>query len=107
MLNRHPGMLKTENLWPQARVGQILNNNKMKKLGKLNLMKEKMLSHEELVSFRGGSGGGTCGYVVNGQIACCISYNEAHFYYDGNEGPGNNWCCDSCSTTWYCGNAGC
>ena len=31
----------------------------MKKLGKLNLMKEKMLSHEELVSFRGGSG--NCG----------------------------------------------
>ena len=27
----------------------------MKKLGKLNLKKEKMLSHEELVSFRGGS----------------------------------------------------
>ncbi len=28
----------------------------MKKLGKLNLKKEKMLSHEELVSIRGGSG---------------------------------------------------
>jgi len=27
----------------------------MKKLGKLNLMKEKMLSYEELISFRGGS----------------------------------------------------
>jgi len=32
----------------------------MKKLGKLNLMKEKMLSHEELVNFRGGSGGEKC-----------------------------------------------
>lgn len=30
----------------------------MKKLGKLKLQKEKMLSHEELVNFRGGSGGG-------------------------------------------------
>ena len=29
----------------------------MKKLGKLNLMKENMLSYEELVSFKGGSGG--------------------------------------------------
>jgi hypothetical protein len=29
----------------------------MKKLGKLNLKAEKMLSHDELVSFRGGSGG--------------------------------------------------
>ena len=28
----------------------------MKKLGKLNLTAEKMLGHEELISFRGGSG---------------------------------------------------
>jgi len=48
--------VKTGNLWQQVRVGKILNNTKMKKLGKLNLMKEKMLSHEELVSFRGGLG---------------------------------------------------
>jgi len=33
----------------------------MKKLGKLNLMKEKILNHEELVSFRGGSGDCTGG----------------------------------------------
>ncbi len=32
----------------------------MKKLGKLNLKKENMLSHEELVSFRGGSGDAGC-----------------------------------------------
>ena len=33
----------------------------MKKLGKLTLKSEKMLSHEELVSFRGGSWNGECG----------------------------------------------
>jgi hypothetical protein len=32
----------------------------MKKLGKLNLKAEKILSHEELVNFKGGSGE-TCG----------------------------------------------
>jgi len=39
----------------------------MKKLGKLNLKKEKMLSHEELVSFKGGSGP-RCG--TNGWWVC-------------------------------------
>ena len=44
----------------------------MKKLGKLNLMKEKMLSHEELVSFRGGSGDDDClGYGTNKCSADC------------------------------------
>ena len=33
----------------------------MKKLGKLSLKPEKMLNQEELVNFRGGSGGGSCG----------------------------------------------
>ncbi len=51
-------MLKTGNLWQQVRVSKLYKFTKMKKLGKLNLMKEKMLSHDELVSFRGGSGGG-------------------------------------------------
>ena len=32
----------------------------MKTLGKLKLKAEKMLSNEELVSFRGGSGGDRC-----------------------------------------------
>ena len=66
-----------------------------------------MLSHEELVSFRGGSGGGTCGYAVNGQIDCCVSYNEAHFYYDPYPVSGNYCCCDSCSSTGYCGGVTC
>jgi len=41
----------------------------MKKLGKLSLKKEKMLSHEELVSFKGGSGPGCGTYVWN----VCVS----------------------------------
>jgi len=40
----------------------------MKTLGKLKLKEEKMLNHEELLGFRGGSGGGTgecAGYGVD------------------------------------------
>jgi hypothetical protein len=46
----------------------------MKKLGKLKLNSEKMLSYDELVSFRGGSGGGTsCSTdcTVNGVTMGC------------------------------------
>ncbi len=43
----------------------------MKKLGKLNLKKEKMLSHEELVSFRGGSGDDCTGFGTNKCNADC------------------------------------
>ncbi len=42
----------------------------MKKLGKLNLKKEKMLSQEELVSFRGGSGS-NCEY---NELWCGCAY---------------------------------
>ena len=47
----------------------------MKKLGKLNLMKEKMLSQEELVSFRGGSGSekGSTTCTANGTTFDCYS----------------------------------
>jgi hypothetical protein len=53
----------------------------MKKLGKLKLNPEKLLNQDELVSFRGGSGGG-CGpasgdlcidCMASAQCACEIS----------------------------------
>jgi len=43
----------------------------MKKLGKLSLKKEKMLSHEELVSFRGGSGWYLCTCNSGGESVTC------------------------------------
>jgi hypothetical protein len=53
-------MLKTEMLVTISKSRQNQKNtNKMKTLGKLKLKAEKMLSHEDLVSFRGGSGSGT------------------------------------------------
>ena len=77
---------------------QNFNYITMKKLGKLNLKKEKMLSHEELVSFRGG---GSCGYKdVDGVWQCNTEYYDT---YDAvkdlfAEGAALGWCCDSCST---------
>ena len=44
----------------------------MKKLGKLNLKAEKMLSHDELVSFRGGSGSVTdCPSITAAVVTNC------------------------------------
>jgi hypothetical protein len=42
------------------KVGQTQKFYKMKTLGKLKLKEEKMLSHEELLGFRGGAGSGQC-----------------------------------------------
>jgi hypothetical protein len=68
----------------------------MKKLGKLKLNSEKMLSHNELVSFRGGSG--TCGLKKsNGEIICGLSMAEAEGWAN-HFGAGNYWCCDSCAS---------
>lgn len=42
----------------------------MKKLGKLNLKTEKMLSHEELVNFKGGSDITCDNCFLSAEIAC-------------------------------------
>ncbi|MCG8322761.1 MAG: hypothetical protein MI921_24885, partial [Cytophagales bacterium] len=50
---------KPKSLLAAGQSRQNQNFAKMKKLGKLNLSIEKMLNQEELVNFRGGSGGST------------------------------------------------
>jgi hypothetical protein len=53
----------------------------MKKLGKLKLNSEKMLSHNELVSFRGGSGSGTYNChkecITEGVLAGCRNCTDS------------------------------
>jgi hypothetical protein len=75
----------------------------MKTLSKLNINPEKVMKNEELVTLRGGYGG-TCGYKVwaygQWQIDCGVTQEEALLAY-GNWGGW--WCCDSCSSTSYCG----
>lgn len=69
----------------------------MKKLSKLDL-ESRMLSNEELITIKAGSGGGTCVLKKsNGEVVCGISMAEASGwanYY----GSGNYWCCDSCAS---------
>ena len=45
----------------------------LKKLGKLKLMPEKMLNHEELVNFKGGSGSICHECVDSAEIGCEVS----------------------------------
>jgi hypothetical protein len=61
-----------------------------------------MLSFEELVNFRGGSGSGvtsgTCGLrKSNGETHCSMSRQEAEGWAN-HYGSGNYWCCDSCAS---------
>ena len=83
----------------------------MKKLGKLKLKPEKMLKHDELVSFRGGSGsGGSCdgGYCscqvfVDGDVWGGLCVPDAQQIYQTNHDAGRNakYCCASCdSKSW-------
>ena len=58
----------------------------MKKLGKLNLKSEKMLSHEELMSFRGGSGG--CYLPPTGDM-CEDCFNSASCACEASCGDGS------------------
>jgi hypothetical protein len=92
----------------------------MKTLGKLKLKAEKLLSHEELVGFRGGSG--TCAVYNSNGLSSTSSFN-AQWGFEGSYGSGGlmvtkavgvsyseamslvasggNWCCDSCgSASW-------
>jgi natural product precursor len=79
----------------------ILIKRKMKKLNleKLKLAAEDVLQRSEMTTIYGGSGG-TCGYITAGGVNFCgVSQAVAL----ANVGPGGNWCCDSCSSTTYCG----
>ena len=67
----------------------------MKKLGKLNLTSVKMLSHEELVSFRGGSGYDDCPDVAIIE----------HCFWDECGGTSSGdcyWCCVARACGRYC-----
>ena len=69
----------------------------MKKLGKLNLKSEKMLNHEELVSFRGGSNGTCIELTVAVVEAChntCYGNGEDYVYCMG--------CCYGVVCGWSC-----
>ena len=73
---------------------------KLKKLGKLKLMTGKMLSQNELITFKGGSGGlRTCtpeehgGSTQSGAGTCdFIMTHEGWLYYDCSGGQGTDTC---------------
>lgn len=53
---------------------------------------------------------GTCGYVnfynIDGyrDIRCGISYQTLCYWVGNDKSGADNWCCDNCASTWYCGN---
>lgn len=68
--------------------------------------KRNILSTQAMALVRGGEGG-NCGYMgptVNGKssVVCNISKEEALWWY-GEGGGGAQWCCESCASTFYCG----
>lgn len=62
---------------------------------------------EALTSDESGGGAGTCGsYGWTGDsyaIVCHVSKTEAMENYNWWNTPYKGWCCDSCNSTWYCG----
>lgn len=63
-----------------------------------------ILSSQQMMLVKGG---GTCCYLgpeVDGKQTLIenISKEEALWWF-GEGGNGAHWCCDSCSSTWYCG----
>ena len=64
---------------------------------------KNLLTPKEMKNVLGGSGehSGSCGW--SGGL-CCIS-KEAALYFVNTDG--GNWCCDSCSSTSYCGGIPC
>lgn len=99
--NKYPGQDGgTEN--PFKRVGVILIYLiTMKTFSELK--RRNILSNEAMLSLKGGTPSGTCGYVgSDGQSECNINKEYALFMHDW---VGGRWCCDSCPQTDYCGNA--
>ena len=89
----------------------FLTLNIMKKLSKLQINYKKLIGNTELLHIRGGDPG-TCGFSVWipisesdptlwNWIVCNVSIHDAQTAVE-NAGNGN-WCCDSCSSTSYCG----
>lgn len=66
---------------------------------------KNILSSSEMRSIKGGNvapgGSGSCGYKTSdGEKACGVSRATAQSAVSS----GGHWCCDSCSSTSYCGN---
>lgn len=80
----------------------------MKKLnlGKLKLTSEEVLQRSQLAAISGGASG-TCGYATNDGTGwygdCNVSRAEALFMIQGYASGSAYWCCDNCSSTFYCG----
>ena len=60
----------------------------------------EILSEKEMKNVMGGSMLGTCGWSNGTYTLCGFSKDVIMgFFYVG----GGNWCCDSCSSSSYCG----
>ncbi|NDV65512.1 NVEALA domain-containing protein [Bacteroides sp. 224] len=80
-----------------------VNLNKKNELTTLKLANIEALAQSETETSKG-----TCGsYGFTGDsyaIVCNVSKAEAMDNYNWWYGTSNRaWCCDSCSSTWYCG----
>ena len=85
----------------------------MKKL-KLDLqsLNAEVLTRSQLKQILGGDGssggsgspfpGGCCVHTSswNG-YQCSLNYNAAQTLFDNGNGGWDNWCCDSCASSWY------
>lgn len=76
-------------------------------LKELGISLKDVLQREQLAMIKGGSSG-TCGYAVrdsNGSWygECGVSEGEATHMIQGYSPGDAYYCCDSCSTTFYCG----
>ncbi len=79
-------------------------------LEKLGLSSGDLLQRSQLATITGGNAGGTCGYATrdsNGQWYgdCNVSQSEAVFMIQGYDPGDAYYCCDSCGTTFYCGDS--
>ena len=82
----------------------------MMKLKSLSINPSKFLNNQELIQLRGGYSIGTCGIKalrVDGTyfIECNIHYDVVNEIYNNFGDTEKYWCCDSCNTSTYCGNA--
>ena len=81
----------------------------MKKLSleMLRLTSDEVLQRSQMKKITGGYGSGSCGYAYNDGSGwrgdCGVSQSEARFMTAGYSPTNAYWCCQSCSTTFYCG----
>lgn len=63
-----------------------------------NDLKAKALNKKQMRAIKGGFG--TCGYKSpSGRVECGVTKVQAQFMATAKE----NWCCDSCPSSSYCG----